>query len=189
MPYTLFRVVYWAQKVPLGFSFGPPNICLKEKAELVLAGTFIVSQLFCGFELRARRLLLKQEKPQNSLPLWKDTTMICIHTVVEKACCNWFVQQIFLTIVISAEKYVENWNSVIQLGFELQLQQSSICWLICSDIALLCAKQVSLRLSFVKPKQCLRYSRCATKQRAAAYQWLVFGWGSCNTSWGSNSTM
>ena len=56
--------------------------------------------------------------------------------------------------------------------FELQVQQSGICWLIFSDIALLCAKQVSLRLSFVKPKQCLRYSRCATKQRAAAYQWL-----------------
>ena len=69
LAFLFFELCIGFKKFPWIFRSDHPNVCLKEKAELVLAGTFIVSQLFCGFELRARRLLLKQEKPQNSLPL------------------------------------------------------------------------------------------------------------------------
>ena len=149
---------------------------------LLSASCFVVSNCeregYCSNKKNLRTLSLSEK-----IQLWYAYTLLLRkHVVIDSY--NRFSWQLWFLL-----KTFLNWDSVIQLGFELQVQHSSICWLICSDIALLCAKQVSLRLSFVKPKQCLRYSRCATKQRAAAYQWLVFGWGSCKTSCGSNSTM
>ena len=88
-------------KVPLDFRSDHPNDFLKEKAELVLAGTlsascFVVSicerEGYCPNKKNLRTLSLSEK-----IQLWYA------YTVVEKACCNWFVQQIFLTIVISAE--------------------------------------------------------------------------------------
>ena len=192
MSYTLaflfFELCIEFKKFPWISRSDPRMFALKKKlswcwlVRLLSASCFVVSNCeregYCSNKKNLRTLSLSEK-----IQLWYAYTLLLRkHVVIDSY--NRFSWQLWFLL-----KTFQNWNSVIQLGFELQVQQSGICWLIFSDIALLCAKQVSLRLSFVKPKQCLRYSRCATKQRAAAYQWLVFGWGSCKTSWGSNSTM